>query len=910
MNSWQSLLFWLRSGNRGRLDDELQHELRDHIDLEAEELRQTGVPAEEAHRRAHRSFGNTTLVAEASREVWTWPTLESFVQDIRHGIRMLAKSPAFTAVAVLTLALGIGANTAIFTLVNAVLLRMLPIKDPQQLVVVGDPARVNARSNGTPRTDIFSYPLYKELRDRNSVFTGLAAAASDHHIEVDAGQGGGSVDEKITGRMVSGNYFAVLGLNAAAGRLFSDADDTVESANPVVVLGYGYWRRKFALSPSIIGSDIRLNGYPFTVVGVAPAGFDGDVVGEEMALFVPLSMQPEIVRGRHWRNTGNTSWLSLIGRLKPGTNGGNAKAEMNVILQQALHGTYGAVLSADDLSFMRTAKIEVAPGGGGVSELRGDYRLPLLLLMGMVGLVLLIACVNVANLLLARASVRNKEIAVRLAIGANHRRLLQQLLTESILLAFLGGIAGSLCAIWGVRLLVKIFDSDTALPLAPDARVLGFTIVVCLLTGIIFGLVPALHALKVQIAPTLKDATSTASESRSRFGWGQGLVAGQVALSLLVLFAAGLLVRSLQKLMTQDFGYDRSRLVIARLDPTAAGYKDDTMKLLAQQLVARIAATPGVRSAAYSVNGLFAHSESGDAIIVPGFEARHAKDRVAMEDYVGPGYFGIVGIPILMGRGIEEQDTQASTRVAVVNEALVKHFFQGQNPLGRQFTIDDPDWLNKPFTIVGVSRDAKDHGSGLREQVPPRFYQAFQQTSDPTQIVLEVEVSGAPGAAIPNVLNQIKAADPRLPIAFVSTLDNLVSGSASDQIALAKLSSIFAGLALLLACIGLYGILSYSVAGRTREIGVRVALGARRSDVLQLVLRQGFMLVALGLAIGIPLSLASSRLLSGMLYGLKSTDPISLFGVIAILAVVAAVAGYIPARRATRVDPIVALRYE
>jgi predicted permease len=821
---------------------------------------------------------------------------------------MLVKSPAFTTVAVLTLALGIGANTAIFTLVNALLMRMLPVRDPQQLVVVGDPERANSRSNGTPRVDNFSYPLYKELRDRNSVVTGLCAAATEHRMQVDAGQGS-NPDEKVVGRMVSGNYFTVLGLEPAAGRLFSDSDETAENANPVAVLGYGFWRRRFALSPSIIGREIRIDDYPFTVVGVAPAGFDGDVVGEEMSLYVPLSMQPAIVRGRHWRNTPNTSWLSLIGRLKPGIGVAKAQAEMNVLLQQAMHDSYGASLSADDRNFMRTAQIKVVPGGGGISELRGDYRTPLFLLMGIVGLVLLIACVNVANLLLARASARNKEVAVRLAIGANRSRLLQQLLTESLLLAFLGGILGSLLAVWGVRLLVKVFDSSASLPLAPDLKVLGFTLAVCLITGILFGAAPAARTLQVQVAPTLKDATA-AVKSSARFGWGKVLVTSQVALSLLVLFAAGLLVRSLQKIMTQDFGYDRERLVVARLDPTAGGYDKDKMKLLAQQLNTRLAGAPGVLAVTYSENGLFSGTESDDAIIVPGFNAAKIEDRVSAEDYVGADYFGIVGIPILEGRGIEAQDTATSTRVAVVNQAFVKHFFRGEDPIGRQFRIDDQNWLDKPFTIIGISHNAKDHGSGLREEVKPRFYEAFQQTPEPSQVALEVEVKGPADAAIANIKSQIQSVDPHLPISFIRALDSLVKASAADQIALAKLSAFFAGLALLLACIGLYGIMSYSVAARTREIGVRMALGARRLDVLQLVLREGMILVGLGLAVGVPLSLGSSRLLSSMLYGLKSTDPVSLVGVMAILALVAMVAGYIPARRATKVDPMIALRYE
>src|SRR5215472_2606977 len=383
-------------------------------------------------------------------------------QDLRYALRQLRNSPGFTVVAVLTLALGIGANTAIFTVVNALLLKMLPVSQPEQLVVVGDPGLPNTRSNGTPRTDLFSYPLYKELRDHNSVFSGLSAAGTDHNIELASGQGE-TLAEKVSGRMVSGNYFSVLGLKAAAGRLLSSSDDTEENANPVAVLSYGFWQRKFALSPSVIGRDVRLNGSPFTIVGVAPENFDGDVVGEQMALFVPLSMQSEIVRGRHWLRSGNVSWLTLIGRLLPHTTPSQVEANLNVVFQQAVNGPYGAALSADDRNAIREThmKIQVAEGGEGVSDLRSDYRVPLLLLMGIVALVLLIACVNVANLLLARASARNREIAIRFAIGADWFRLLKQLLTESFLLAFLGGVAGSLLAIWGVRLLVTIFGSDT-----------------------------------------------------------------------------------------------------------------------------------------------------------------------------------------------------------------------------------------------------------------------------------------------------------------------------------------------------------------------------------------------------------------------------------------------------------------
>jgi predicted permease len=362
--------------------------------------------------------------------------------------------------------------------------------------------------------------------------------------------------------------------------------------------------------------------------------------------------------------------------------------------------------------------------------------------------------------------------------------------------------------------------------------------------------------------------------------------------------------------MTQDFGYSRDHLVIARLDPTSVGYTPDKMKLLAEQLAARLSATPGIHAVTYSLNGLFAHSESGDAILVPGFKANKIRDRVAMEDYVGPDYFEVVGIPVLAGRGIEAQDKAGATRVAVVNEAMVKHFFEGRNPIGRQFLVDDPYWTDKQITIVGVSHDAKDHGSGLRDKVPPRFYLAYQQMPDPIQIMIEAQVDGVASFAVANIKSQIKAVDPQLPIAFVDTLDSLVDDSAANQIALAKLSAFFAGLALVLACIGLYGVMSYTVAGRTREIGVRMALGARRGHVVQLVLREALLLVAVGIVVGIPVALASGRVLHTFLFELSSTDPLSLIAVVLTLGVVATTASFIPARRAARVEPMVALRNE
>ncbi|MFL6439149.1 MAG: ABC transporter permease [Terriglobales bacterium] len=836
--------------------------------------------------------------------------MNSLLQDLRYGLRMLTKSPAFTAVAVLTLALGIGANTAIFTLVNALLLKMLPVKAPQELVVVGNPAVVDSRWHGTPDTEYFSDPLYREFRDNNTVFSGLVAAATEDRIELNAGSAAGASDE-VDGRLVSGNYFPVLGIDAAAGRVLTPSDDTQENANPVVVLSYGYWNRRFALSPTIIGKDIQLNGYPFTVVGVAQRSFAGDVVGADFAIFAPLSMQPKIMREESIRNDPHISWLSLIGRLKPGVSLAQARANVNLVFQQSLKGQFGAGLSADDINQIENAQIEVVSGGAGLSRFRAAYRAPLLLLTGIVGLILLIACVNVANLLLARARARTKEVAVRLAIGASNRRLLQQLLTESVLLAFVGGVFGALLSLWGVRLLVSLLGSDAeSLPLAPDIRVLCFTLAVCLFTGILFGFVPALNALRVQVNPALKDGATADLGIHSRFNWGKGLVAGQVALSLVVLFGASLLIGSLQKLMTQDLGYNGNHILVVHPRASDAGYKGERMKQLAQELAIRISALPEVRGVSYSSLGLFSGGESSEKIIVPGFSAIRRDDYSATEDGVSPDYFTVMGMPIVLGRGIGQQDTATSTRVAVVNEAMMKHFFHGRNPVGRQFEIDDPAEKGRPFTVIGVSKDAKDHSEFLRKATPPRFYFAFKQYPAPRHFILEIVTGGDPNMVFGEVRGQIKAVDAKLPIYSIYTVRQLIDKSVGNEIALTRLSAFFAGLAVLLASVGLYGITSYTVAGRTREIGVRIALGAGRADVLELVLREGMWLVGLGLAIGIPLSLVSSRLLHSFLFEMKSTDPLSLVAVIVLLGVVGAAAGLIPARRATKIDPMIALRYE
>jgi len=517
---------------------------------------------------------------------------------------MLAKSRGFTAVAVLTLALGIGANTAIFTLINAVILKMLPVRDVNSLVVLGDPTLAHSRSHGTPQTDIFSYPLYKEIRDHNSVFNDILAAGELHRVRtVDAS--GKNISDETLGSLVTGNYFSLLGVGPFIGRVLTPEDDRTEGAHPVAVISYSMFRNRFNSDEKIVGSTLRLNEYPFTIVGVAPPGFHGQVVGDVQEVWVPMMMQSQMLRGRKWLDDPESSWLTLMARLKPGISIAQAKANVNLILQQALKDGYGARLRPNDLLEVSKNSIDVIPGQRGMSVLRGSFQKPLMLLMGVVGLVLLIACVNVANLLLARAKARQREIAVRLAIGAKPSRVISQLLTESVVLAFLGGALGLLFAFWGTQLLLRVFGvtaESTGLQITPDLRVLAFTASVCLITGILFGLVPAIRSLKVDVNSALKGVTASDSMGRGLgLHWGKLLVAVQVALSVLVLFGAGLLIRSLKNLEHVQLGFQRDHLLLVRVDPITAGFDTPQKSTqLANELQQRIASLPGVEHVAIS----------------------------------------------------------------------------------------------------------------------------------------------------------------------------------------------------------------------------------------------------------------------------------------------------------------------
>jgi predicted permease len=829
-------------------------------------------------------------------------------QDLHYAFRMLRKTPAFTTVAVLTLALGIGANTAIFSLVNAVMLKMLPVKAPGELVVVGDPLEVHSRSLGDPRVELFSYPLYRELNSGSQVFSGMLASGEVHRLRVVAAQGGNEITGNATGVLVSGNYFSVLGVNALYGRVLTPEDDNAPNAHPVIVVSYSFWKDKLSQNPGAVGQSVRIGNYPFTIIGVAPPGFYGDTVGDLQDFWVPVTMQEQVFTGRKWLDERNASWLHIIARLKPGATVDEARANVNVVLQQLVNGPIGAKLNKADLDNLKQAKIKVSEGGGGFSDLRGDFREPLLLLMMIVGLVLVIAAVNVANLMLARASSRQKEIAVRLAIGATGGRMVRQLLTESICLSFTGGALGLLVAQWGTKTLLQLSKNDQ-LEASPDLRVFLFTAAVCVLTGIVFGLIPALRSRRVSVALTLKSGAQAGNNAHTGWNWGKLLVTAQVSVSLLVLFAAGLLVRSLQNIRNVDLGYNREHILMVSTDPLAAGYNKLQIINFSNGMASQLTNLPGVRGVSYSKNGLFSGSESGESIKVEGYVAKNDADLESALDEVGPGYFTAVGIPMLLGRDIGLQDTETAPKVAVINEAMAKFYFGATNPIGRKFTIDDLEFQRLQIEIVGVSHDARDHV--LKGQVGRRFYvPAMQSPRSIPGINFEIRTVGNPTAVAEAVRKQIKSVDENVPIYSIRALNELTERSISDAILIAKLSGFFAGLALLLAAIGLYGVLSYSVAGRTREIGVRMALGARRGSVLRMILQEAGKLVAAGVLIGIPASFLSSRLFASMLFGLGRYDLGAMASVIAILVGIALLASFIPARRATKVDPMVALRYE
>src|SRR5579859_2066335 len=850
--------------------------------------------------------------------------MATILQDLRYGLRMLAKNPGFTAVAVLTLALGIGANTAIFTVLNSVLINSLPVKNPQQLVVLTDPnAHGMSRGSSTGDRGLLTYPEFQDLAALNQVLSGLFAVMSSVQslptIVEGEGQNASGEGSKAIISMVSGSYFSVLGVNAYLGRTFTTDVDSARDANPVAVISYNFWQSRFAGDRSVPGHSIRIRQTSYNIIGVAPPQFFGETVGFAPDVWVPLTMQAEVFPGEDWLTTEKnpvekTEWLQVMGRLKPGVTVAQAKAGMELTFQQYLQSQLGSGVPKDNQKDFLNQHIALIAGNQGSSTLREGFGKPLEILMAVVGLVLLIACANVANLLLARATSRQREIAVRIALGSGRARLFRQLLTESLLLSAIGGALGLLLAQWGDALLLRLVSAgDKPIPLDThlDVRILGFTLGISVLTGFLFGLAPALRAARVDLNSILKGTSRAVVGGTSQSGRvpvGKILVVAQVAISLVLLIVAGLFVHSFQRLAKVQLGYDRDHLLLFEVDPLESGYKGPAIAQLYKNLLANIQAVPGVRGATVSINGLFSHSESGDGITIDGYKPKSGQNMNARFDQVGPNYFATVGIPILMGRDIGPEDEGTGQRVGLINRTMSRYYFGNESPIGRRIWNTFPT-NHTDFVVVGVVADAK--YNSVREETPRRFYVPFfHPMFQPTFARVEVLAAGNPSIIASAVRAAVKQTAPDLPPIGIQSMNELVSQSLTEDRMITKLVGFFGALAVLLACIGIYGIMAYAVAGRTNEIGIRMALGAGRGDVLYLILRESLLLVGIGVGVGLPIVFAAGKLITSLLFGLTPADPITLVLATLLMVAVAAISSYIPARRATKVDPMVALRYE
>jgi predicted permease len=839
------------------------------------------------------------------------------LDDIRYALRTLRLNPGFACAAVLSLTLGIGANTAIFSLVDAVLLRSLPVADPDRLVFLSDPASSGVAmgiQNGV--RSLFTYEEFEDLRDHTGTFTGVFCAESNPgRVSLRVRQ---DAPDDVRVKLVSGTYFEVLGTTAVAGRTLTRADDAAPGAAPFAVLGHDFWQGRFGGDRSVVGRPITLNRTAFTIVGVLPPAFHGETVGASPDLYVPIMMQPQMKPGRMWlrddpQRAEKVMWLHVGARLKPRVTLAQAQANVDVVFRQYLQRQASGITEAERRDRLRNQKITVAPGGRGASVVRERFAEPLVVLMAIVGLVLLLACANVANLLLARATGRQKEVGIRVALGAGRLRLVRQLLTESVVLAGLGGVAGVLFAQWTARVLVRVASAGQPSPIpldvGIDGRMLAFTAALSLTTGVVFGLAPAIRGTRVDVNSTLKEHARGVSGSGRRINLGKSLVVGQVAISLLLLVGAGLFVRALSNLEAVDLGYSRDNLLLVRVDPVAAGYNASTRPALYQRVLDQLRTLPGVRAVTLSENGLFSGTESGDRITVEGYHSDKEDDQASAFDQVGPAYFSAIGIPVKLGREFDAHDVAGAVRVCVVNEAFAKFYFGSGNPIGKHVTDEFPD-TRATFEIVGVVRDARDHR--LRDQVPRRFYlPVFQPLGDaPPSVYYIVRTASDANRLLPAVRKQILQVDAGLSIVSARTLDELLGRQMVTERMLAQVAGFFSVIALVLAGIGLYGVLAYSIARRTHEIGIRMALGATQRRVLAGVLGETLVLVAIGLGIGVPAALVCGRFVQSALYGLGDFDPVTLLVAVLVIAAVSVLAGLLPARCAAHVDPLVALRYE
>ncbi|MGA2267558.1 MAG: ABC transporter permease [Bryobacteraceae bacterium] len=833
--------------------------------------------------------------------------MSAFSQDLRYSLRTLRKSPLFTMVAVLSLALGIGANTAIFTLIHQLILELLPVKHPEELVLLTSRGQHYGSNTGS---NAISYPMYQDFRDKNQVFSGMFCKYGTSLSLNFEGR-----TELVSGELVSGNYFPVLGVGAALGRVFTASDDLIQDGHPLAVLSYGFWKTRFGGDGNVIGKRILVDGYPLTIVGVSQAGFDGVEVGYSPQIRIPMMMKKEMTPGSFYSlNERRGRFAQVFGRLKPGMTLESAKAGLQPLFHQILQ------MEVQQKEFARTTEytrqqflkmwMDVLPASKGRSGLRQQFTNPLWALMAIVGLVLLIACSNVANLLIARATARQKEIAVRLALGASRKRLVCQLLEESVLLSAAGGLAGLGLAVWMDRTLIGFLPlgvTPLTVSSTPDGRVLGFTFAVAVLTGLIFGLAPALQATRPELAGTLKDQAGAVVGGTS-VALRKSLVVAQVSLSLLLLIGAGLFIQSLKNLRELNPGFQTDHLLTFAMDPTLNGYRPERSLQFYRQLTERMNALPSVKSAALVVVQLLDGNEWDSTVMVEGYTTKQGEWVDPHMQFISPGFFDTMGIPVLLGRDFTIKDDKGAPMAAIVNERFARRYFGGANAIGRHVGMGGNPGTKTNIEIVGVVKDTK--YESLRDEIPYELYRPYRQMEFVIGMTAYVRTQSDPANLFSLLRRTVREVDSNVPVYRMRTLEQQVDKSLMSERLLATLSTIFGCLATVLAAVGLYGVMAYIVAQRTREIGIRMALGASGGSVVWLVMREVLLLAVAGLGIGLPSAWALTRLVETQLFGIQPADPPTMTMAAIGIASVATLAGYFPARRATGIDPMRALRWE
>jgi predicted permease len=915
---------WLRIKTlwkRPQLDRDLNDEVAFHLSMRAEKNRLAGIAPEEARYAARRQFGNSTSLKERSREMWTLVSLEGLLQDILFGARKLRKSPGFTFVAVVTLALGIGANTAIFSLIHTVMLKSLPVTNPSELFRLGEGTNCCVLDGLQGNFGIFSYSLYQQLQANTPEFSELAAFSGGLNFLSVRRAGTAAQAEPYIGEFVSGNYFSTFGLGAYAGRLLSPTDDQ-PNAPPVAIMSYRAWREHYSLDPSVLGGSFLVNGHPATIVGVTSPDFFGETLRRDPPDFwVPLADEPLLRPDGSLLVHPELHWLYIIGRIKPEAKPAQVQARVTLEVQQWL--TSEGQIPETYRTQIAKQHVTLSPAGGGVARLRSNYADGLRLLAAASGLVLLIACANVANLLLAQGTSQRAQTVMRVALGAPRSRLIRQALTEGIMLGLLGGAAGLAVAYAATQIILSLaFRGARFVPIdtAPSLTVMGFALLLSLLTTLLFAAAPAWINSKADAGEALRGAQRSIREGSSLPQ--KSLIVLQAALSLVLLAGAGLLTESLRNLEHQHFGFETGGRLIVKIDPGLAGYTADRLEALYRTLKLRLRQIPGVQSVSFSLYSPMSDNNWSSGVSIEGRPPRPNPEDFDGASWVrvSADYFETIGTPLVRGRFLDERDTPGSRHVAVINEAFAKKFFPKQDPLGKHFGLGDAPHA-ADYEIVGIVGDAK--YADARDEAWPTFFrpllqmEKFKDQADQAAEVrsnwihdIELRVAGRPQNLQPLIREAIAGIDPNMPVVDMITFDEQVSRNFNQDRLMARLAGIFGLLALALACIGLYGVLAYNVARRTQEIGIRMALGAARSGILHMVLREALLLAGLGVAIGIPCALAANHLLTSMLFGLKATNPLVLSIVTALLLLVAMAAACFPAHKASAVDPIVALRHE